>query len=170
MELMRNELAVLEKTDHPNITRVFELLEDKQHFYVVMEYMSEGNLLDKVVKCDHFTEDIAAKTVYQIMLALNYMHQQKITHRDLKPDNIMCQVDQSSEELTVKLTDFGFACFFDPNQKMDLNLGTPMYMAPELVNNDDYTEKVDVWALGCIVFILLTGQPPFYGENKEEMG
>ena len=82
----------------------------------------------------------------------------------------MCQVDQSSEELTVKLTDFGFACFFDPNQKMDLNLGTPMYMAPELVNNDDYTEKVDVWALGCIVFILLTGQPPFYGENKEEMG
>lgn len=91
MELMRNELLVLEKTDHPHITRVFELLEDKKHFFVVMEFMSDGNLLDKVVDMDHFSEDHAAMVVHQVMLALNYMHQQKISHRDLKPDNIMVQ-------------------------------------------------------------------------------
>ena len=70
----------------------------------------------------------------------------------------------------MKLTDFGFACFFDPSQKMDLNLGTPMYMAPELIKDNEYDEKVDVWALGCIVYILLTGSPPFTGETREEMG
>ena len=74
MDLMRNELHVLEKTDHPNITRVFELLEDKKNFYVVMEYMPDGNLLDKVVSMGHFSEDHAAMVVHQIMLALNYMH------------------------------------------------------------------------------------------------
>lgn len=91
MELMRNELLVLEMTDHPHITRVFELLEDKKHFFVVMEFMGDGNLLDKVVEMDHFSEDHAAMIVHQVMLALNYMHQQKISHRDLKPDNIMVQ-------------------------------------------------------------------------------
>ena len=91
MDLMRNELEVLEKTDHPHLTRVFELLEDSKHFYVVMEYMADGNLLDSIVKMDHFSEDHAAMIVHQIMLALNYMHKQKISHRDLKPDNIMCQ-------------------------------------------------------------------------------
>lgn len=68
------------------------------------------------------------------------------------------------------MTDFGFACFFDPKHKMDLSLGTPMYMAPELIKDKEYTEKVDVWALGCIVYILLTGSPPFGGSTRDEMG
>jgi len=82
----------------------------------------------------------------------------------------MCQKEPGSDNFTVKLTDFGFACFFDPSHKMDLSLGTPLYMAPELINDKEYDEKVDVWALGCIVYILLTGSPPFGGDNREEMG
>ena len=90
MELLRNELLVLEETDHPHITRVFELMEDKKNFYVVMELLPEGNLLDKICEMTYFTEDHAVMILHQIMLALNYLHQKNITHRDLKPENVMC--------------------------------------------------------------------------------
>ncbi len=74
MELLRNELLVLEETDHPHITRVFELMEDKKNFYVVMELLPEGNLLDKICEMTYFTEDHAVMILHQIMLALNYLH------------------------------------------------------------------------------------------------
>lgn len=88
-ELMRNELQVLEAADHPNITRVFELMEDDKSFFVVMEYCSGGNLLDKLLKQQKITERVAADIVQQILLALNYMHKQKMMHRDLKPENML---------------------------------------------------------------------------------
>jgi len=74
MELLQNELLVLEKTDHPHITRVFEIMEDKRNYYVVMEFLTGGNLLDKVISTQKFSEDHAAMIIHQIMLALNYMH------------------------------------------------------------------------------------------------
>ena len=153
---MHNELEVLEKTDHPHITRVFELLEDKHNFYVVMEYLKGGNLLDKIISLSKFSENQAAMIINQIMLAVNYMHKQNMSHRDLKHENLMC-LSEDSEDLNVKLTDFGFATFFDPKHKMNLSLGSPLYMAPELVMEAEYDQKVDVWSLGCIVYILLSG-------------
>jgi len=80
----------------------------------------------------------------------------------------MC-TNSDPKDLSVKLTDFGFACFFDPKFKMDLTLGSPLYMAPELCREIKYDERVDVWSLGVITFILLTGEPPFVGNNDEEM-
>ena len=165
-ELMKNELEVLENTTHPHITRVFELLEDKKNYFVVMELVSGGNLLDRVIAAKKFSEADAAHVVNQILLALNYMHKKNIAHRDLKPENLLCQNDK---DLTVKLTDFGFAVFFQPDQKMDLSLGSPLYMAPELAGEKQYDEKVDVWSTGVILYILLTGQPPFYGQDKDEI-
>ena len=153
---MHNELEVLEKTDHPHITRVFELLEDKHNFYVVMEYLKGGNLLDKIISLSKFSENQAAMIINQIMLAVNYMHKQNMSHRDLKLENLMC-LSEDSEDLNVKLTDFGFATFFDPKHKKNLSLGSPLYMAPELVMEAEYDQKVDVWSLGCIIYILLSG-------------
>lgn len=95
------------------------------------------------------------------------MHNLKITHRDLKPDNLMCNGED--DNLIIKLTDFGFACFFDPKKKMDVILGTPIYMAPELVEGKSYDARVDVWSLGCIVYILLCGKPPFDGKDTDEI-
>lgn len=110
---MKQELEVLEKTDHPHITRVFELMEDKRSYYVIMELVSGGNLLEKVIEMKSMTEPLAADIINQVLLALNYMHSMKITHRDLKPENLLCesQIDQTNK-INVKLTDFGFACFF----------------------------------------------------------
>jgi len=93
------------------------------------------------------------------------MHKQGIAHRDLKPENLLCQSDKN---LNVKLTDFGFAVFFT-DKKMDLSLGSPLYMAPELAGEEKYDEKVDVWSTGVIVYILLSGQPPFFGSSKDEI-
>lgn len=102
------------------------------------------------------------------MLALNYMHQRNVTHRDLKPENLMTSTTESGK-LFIKLTDFGFACFFDPSRKMDIIVGTPIYMAPELVNGDEYDCRVDIWSLGVICYILLCGYPPFDGEDTDKI-
>ena len=87
-------------------------------------------------------------------------------HRDLKPDNIMC-MDKNATKIWVKLTDFGFSTFFDPKKKLDLSLGSPLYMAPELVKEKTYDHRVDVWAFGVITYILISGVPPFAGDDKD---
>lgn len=99
------------------------------------------------------------------MLALNYMHGQNITHRDLKPENLLCE---EGDEHKIKLTDFGFACQFNPDIKMELSLGSPLYMSPELVKEVEYDQRVDVWSIGVIAYILMCGTPPFVGFNKDE--
>ena len=129
-------------------------MEDEIRYYVVMEYLAGGNLFECLNK---FTEKQAAKILNQVMLALNYMHLQKMTHRDLKLENIMC-MEKDSANTWVKLTDFGFATYFDPLKKMDLTLGTQLYMAPELIKYEEYDERVDVWAFGVIAYILITGE------------
>jgi len=90
-------------------------------------------------------------------------------HRDLKPENILCEAaaDLSPDEFVIKLTDFGFAVKYDPNgAKESLSLGSPLYMAPELAKEVEYGAKVDVWAVGVIAYILLTGAPPFYDRTS----
>lgn len=120
-----------EDTDHPHIVKTMEILEDNQNYYVVMELMEGGDLLHKLTDAEEFSESTVVNIISQVLLALNYMHMQNIAHRDLKLDNIMC----TKKDLTnfdVKLTDFGFAVFFDPDAGMQLALGSCIYMAPEL--------------------------------------
>ena len=166
---MKQELEVLEKTDHPHITRVFELLEDKRQYYVIMELMPGGNLLEKVIEMKTITEPVAADIIKQVLLSLNYMHSQGITHRDLKPENLLCEPSDGNQEINVKLTDFGFACFYQKDQKLELSLGSPLYMAPELCAEEEYDQRVDVWSTGVIAYILLSGMPPFVGQSKEKI-
>ena len=164
-ELNKNELEILEAIQHPNITRVFELMEDSKNYYIVMELITGGNLLEKIGQMEKFTESQAAHVIKQLLLALNFMHKKNIMHRDLKPENLLCEEnpeDVDNNEITIKLTDFGFATKYDPNKKEELSLGSPIYMAPELVMDKAYDFKVDCWATGVITYILLTGAPPFY--------
>ena len=90
-ELNKNELEILEETKHPNITRIFELMEDEKNYYIIMEMITGGNLLNKVSAVKKFTESMAANVIHQLLLALNYMHKKNIMHRDLKPENILCE-------------------------------------------------------------------------------
>ena len=102
------------------------------------------------------------------MLGLNYMHLQSITHRDIKPENILL-VSDDVENFDIKIADLGFAQQFDKDTGLDLVLGTPLYMSPELVRHQKYSEKVDVWGLGIITFQLLSGKTPFDGKNIKKI-
>jgi calcium-dependent protein kinase len=90
------------------------------------------------------------------------MHKKNITHRDLKPENILLE-SKDRNNLDIKISDFGFSCFFDPKKGLELVLGSPLYMAPEIILNKNYNEKVDVWSIGVISYMLLTGRNPFPG-------
>lgn len=101
------------------------------------------------------------------MLALNYMHQKKIAHRDIKLENIL--MARAVDPLEVKLTDFGFASVLDENHTFKDSLGSPNYMAPELIVKQPYSEKVDVWATGCVLYSMLCGMMAFDGDTKKEL-
>mmetsp|Transcript_28306 Transcript_28306/g.27236 ORF Transcript_28306/g.27236 Transcript_28306/m.27236 type:complete len:107 (-) Transcript_28306:540-860(-) len=104
-----------------------------------------------------------------MLLGLNYMHKKNIAHRDIKPENILlCSKDENN--LDIKITDFGFAKFYDPlKESLKEGLGSPLYMAPEIIKNIPYDSKVDIWSLGVVSYILLSGRPPVYGKTKEEI-
>ena len=168
-ELMMNELGVLQKTSHPHIMRIFELFEDDHTFFIVSEFIKGGELFDRIVNLKKFDEQTAAYVINQILLALNYIHSNKIMHRDLKPENILLE-SEKVDNLNIKLSDFGFATYYQPNGEGEsLQCGSPLYMAPEIIKNEDYTEKVDIWSTGVITYILLSGRPPYGGKKKEEI-
>ena len=116
----------------------------------------------------HFCEKDAAYIIQQILLALSYMHQKKIIHRDLKPENILLE-SKRVDQLELKITDFGFACFFNPQKGLNDCLGSPLYMAPEVIREQQYDEKADIWSIGIITYVLLSGRAPFKGKNKDEI-
>lgn len=122
--------------------------------------MHGGELFKRLTKLESFSEAQAADIIHQIMLGLNYLHTQSITHRDIKPENILL-VSNDIDNFEIKIADLGFAQEFDKETGLDLVLGTPLYMAPELVLNQKYSEKVDVWSLGVITYQLLSGRTPF---------
>ena len=174
---MKQELEVLEELDHPHVVRVIELLEDNNEYYVVMELLPDGNLLDFLnnisKKKVSFTERDAANLTHQILLALSYMHGHipAIVHRDLKLENIMIQTLRSEGskdmEIILKITDFGFACEIDPEKGEKLSLGSPMYTAPEVIKGIKYDARCDVWSLGVMTYMMLSNKPPFAGDSKE---
>ena len=165
LDLMAQELDVLAATDHPHITRIHELIEDDGNFYIVSELVTGGELYNKIIEKKKFSEKEAALCINQIALALNYMHKQNIIHRDIKPENILIEQNHDNQ-IKCKLTDFGFATWFNRDKGLTQVLGSPLYMAPEIVQEMQYSDKVDVWAVGVICHILLTGCPPFFARNK----
>ena len=164
IQLLQNELSILGEKSHPNIIRIIDLVEDNKNYYIVSEVVKGGELFKRLTQVSTFTEQSAADIIYQVMLGLNYLHRQNITHRDLKPENILL-VSDSAECFDIKIADLGFAQKFDKSSGLSLVLGTPLYMAPELVKHETYSEKVDVWSLGCICYQLLTGKTPFDGKS-----
>jgi calcium-dependent protein kinase len=125
-----------------------------------------GELFDKISKMGHFTEKMASSYMFEILSAVYYWHSNKIVHRDLKPENIL--LENENENAHLKIIDFGTSVTFDPKRKMKTVLGTPYYVAPDVLKGR-YNEKCDVWSMGVIMYILLCGYPPFPGKSNEEI-
>jgi len=168
---MHGELHIMSRLQHDNIVNFKEVFDHPDGFYVVLELISGGELFDRVIELRRFTEKDAAQTMIQAFHAIEHMHDGGLVHRDIKPENLL--LSDKSNSATIKLADFGFAATCaGPTALSDL-LGTPEYMAPELVALRDveggYGKPVDIWALGVVLYILLSGIHPFQIEDEEQM-
>ena len=164
--MLKNEIETLHRTDHPNIAKFFETFEDEKYVHIVMELCSGGDLFDNIIKKGHFTENEAAEIMKKILSAINYLHSLNICHRDLKPENFLFSTEGSHHE--VKVIDFGLCRKFCENSDMHSVVGTPFYVAPEVLYGN-YNKECDVWSLGVILYALLVGYPPFRGRTSEEI-
>ncbi|CAD8181434.1 unnamed protein product [Paramecium pentaurelia] len=160
------EMNILKNLDHPHIVKLYELYQDQQNYYLITEYLSGGELFDRIKSMTYFSEKKAAEFIRQILLAVVYCHEQKIVHRDLKPENILFINESSNSPL--KVIDFGTSRKYDTVKKMTKKLGTAYYIAPEVLKQD-YNEKCDVWSCGVILYILLCGYPPFTGKTEKDI-
>lgn len=161
------EIEMLMNLDHPNIIKIFEYYVDELNYYVIMEFAEGGELYDQIYRLKNFEEKHAAIIMQQLLSSVCYMHSKGIVHRDLKPENIMLE-SKSSEDLSVKLIDFGTSNFVKLNQKLSMKVGTPYYIAPEVLKTS-YNNKCDIWSLGVIMYILLFGSPPFDGPDDQSI-
>ncbi|KAG5483430.1 hypothetical protein CUR178_07751 [Leishmania enriettii] len=157
---LRSEIEILTKLNHPHIIMLFDSFETDSDFVVVMEY-AQGELYDILEDDKQLPAKEVQKIAKQLIQALNYLHSNRIIHRDMKPQNIL--IGQNG---AVKLADFGFARSMSYNTIVLTSIkGTPLYMAPELVQERAYDNRVDLWSLGCILYELYYGKPPFYTNN-----
>lgn len=156
-----SEIEIYLAMDHPHVTRLFDVYEEEDALYLVMECMEGGELFDRIQEVKRFSERDAARAVWQMLLAINYVHSHGIVHRDLKLENFLYDAKGSDH---LKLIDFGFSKIWDKNIKMCVSCGTLAYVAPEVLCKS-YTSQCDMWSLGVIVFILLAGYMPFHGEE-----
>jgi calcium-dependent protein kinase len=164
----------LQKIDHPNVLKLYEYFEDSQNFYLVTELCLGGELYEKIVENEFFTEHQAACIFKQILISVCHLHKHNICHRDLKPENFMI-VSKTDDLLNaqVKTIDFGLSeicCSQDSGkvEKMKTKVGTPYYMSPDVLSGS-YSLSCDIWSAGCILYIMLCGYPPFNGGSDNEI-
>ena len=156
--MLKNEIAILKDLDHPNTVKMYEFLEDEKRIYIVTEICKGGELFDEILNRSKFDERDAAVVMKQLLSAINYCHQKNIVHRDLKPENMLLEQDRDLEK--IKIVDFGTSLVYDESRSLDEKLGTAYYIAPEVIKKS-YNEKCDLWSCGVIMYILLSGEPPF---------
>jgi len=163
---LNDEVVILKKLKHPNINTLIETFDTKNHLYMVLQLLTGGELFDRIVKKVCYTEEEAADVIRQVARACEYMHANGVIHRDLKPENI---VYLDNETTHICVTDFGLAKYVEGNVLMKTACGTPGYVAPEILQLQKYSSKVDMWAVGVILYILLCGFPPFVEKNLKAL-
>lgn len=161
IEVLKDEINILSSLDHPNIVKYYETYESPNYLYLVMEYCHGGELFKKLTENgEDFTEQKAARIMKSLFLAVNHLHSKGIAHRDLKPENVMYGSDER-----VKIIDFGLSKLTVQNNgglngNLKTLVGTPYYVAPEVLEGD-YSKECDCWSLGVIMYIILSGYLPF---------
>ncbi|KAK1976773.1 kinase-like domain-containing protein [Colletotrichum cereale] len=189
------EVQIMRQLDHPNIVKLIDFSESRQYYYIILELAPGGELFHQIVRLTYFSEELSRHVIVQVAQALEYLHEERgVVHRDIKPENILFspipivpskspkpkqpgdedKVDEGEYVPGVgaggigqiKIADFGLSKIVWDNQTMT-PCGTVGYTAPEIVKDERYSKSVDMWALGCVLYTLLCGFPPFYDESIE---
>jgi len=167
LEKFKREIEILKKMDHPNIIKLYEVFESERSLYLVMEECKGGEVFDKIIERiqakQMYSEKDAANIIQQVMSCIQYCHNQNICHRDLKPENLLYLNPGSEKDNRIKVIDFGLSQNTD---KLKTKVGTAYYVSPEILTGK-YTQLCDIWSAGVILYILLTGDPPFNGSSDQ---
>ncbi|KAK1559718.1 hypothetical protein Q3G72_017581 [Acer saccharum] len=161
------ELNFLSSVNHPNIIRLFNVFQAQNCMFLVIEFCPGGNLASYIRQHGRVPEHTARKFIQQLGAGLEILHSCHIIHRDLKPENILLSCLEG--EVVLKIADFGLSSNLHPGKYAEKVCGSPLYMAPEVLQFQRYDEKVDMWSIGAILFELLNGYPPFCGRNNVQL-
>jgi len=161
---IRKEIDIMKSVEHLNILRLFQYFENEEKIISICEYVpGHTELFDCIVKKGSYREAEAINIVLQILDAVSYLHNRNIVHRDLKPENILCSI--SGEKEIIKIASFEISAIQSDEMRLFTSIGTPCYIAPEVILADGYDKEVDMWGIGIITFMLLAGFPPFCVEE-----
>ncbi|CAF2172054.1 hypothetical protein YC2023_091182 [Brassica napus] len=165
IEDVRREAEIMRHMpEHPNLVTLKETYEDEYAVHLVMELCEGGELFDRIVARGHYTERAAAAVTKTIIEVVQVCHKHGVMHRDLKPENFLFA--NKKETAPLKAIDFGLSVFFKPGERFNEIVGSPYYMAPEVLKRN-YGPEVDIWSAGVILYILLCGVPPFWAETEQ---
>ncbi|KAM7103035.1 death-associated protein kinase 2 isoform 2-T3 [Ciconia maguari] len=166
-EEIEREVTILQQILHANIIKLHDIYENKTDVVLILELVSGGELFDFLAQKESLSEEEATRFIKQILDGVNYLHSKKIAHFDLKPENIML-LDKNIPIPHIKLIDFGLAHKIEDGVEFKNIFGTPEFVAPEIVNYEPLGLAADMWSIGVITYILLSGASPFLGETKQE--
>lgn len=167
LELVRSEIDIMKLCKHKNVVRLLDHFENSEYIFIVMEYLAGGDLGNYSKKKKYtILEEEAVRIIYQITLAIEYLHKYGVVHRDLKPDNIM--LSEANDTSSIKLMDFGLSKILGPQEKVSDGFGTLSFVAPEVLVRKPYNKEVDIWSIGITAYYIMTGTLPFDDEEDNE--
>ncbi|NXD86466.1 MYLK2 kinase, partial [Halcyon senegalensis] len=165
-EMVLLEIDVMNQLNHRNLIQLYDAIETPREIILFMEYVEGGELFERIIDDDyHLTEVDCMVFVRQICEGIRFMHHMRVLHLDLKPENILCVAAIGH---MVKIIDFGLARRYNPQEKLKVNFGTPEFLSPEVVNYEQVSYSTDMWSMGVITYMLLSGLSPFLGDNDTE--
>ncbi|XP_056247797.1 myosin light chain kinase 2, skeletal/cardiac muscle isoform X2 [Seriola aureovittata] len=165
-EIVKNEIQVMNNLDHANLIQLYAAYESRNDIILVLEYVGGGELFDRIIDENYTLMELDAVVfIRQICEGLQHMHKMYILHLDLKPENILCVSRVTNK---IKIIDFGLARIYKPREKLRVNFGTPEFLAPEVINYDFVSFNTDMWSLGVITYMILSGLCPFLGDDDNQ--
>ena len=167
IELVRTEIDIMKLCHHPNVVHLLDHFENAEYIFIVMEYIRGGRLTDYMKENKfNFTEKRCAELIYEIALGVKYLHKYGIIHRDLKPDNIM--LTEANDRGHIKIMDFGLSKILGKKEKTSDGFGTLTFVSPEVLIRKPYNKEIDIWSIGVILYLMLSGDLPFDDKEDDE--